>query len=29
MGRAAGDYMVGMIDEYYDLMGWDNKSGKP
>ena len=29
MGRAAGDYMTGMIDEYYDLMGWDKKSGKP
>lgn len=29
MGRAVGPYIVGMIDEYYDLMGWDRKTGKP
>ena len=32
-GRAAGKpvepYMRGMIDEYYRLMGWDIKTGKP
>jgi len=29
MGRAIGPYIHGMIDEYYDLMGWDKKTGKP
>ncbi len=32
-GRAAGKaiepYIYGMIDEYYELMGWDKKTGKP
>jgi aldehyde:ferredoxin oxidoreductase len=28
-GRAIGPYIHGMIDEYYDLMGWDKHTGKP
>jgi aldehyde:ferredoxin oxidoreductase len=32
-GRAAGKpiapYLKGMVNRYYDLMGWDPKSGKP
>ena len=28
-GRAIAPYLRGMIDEYYNLMGWDKKSGKP
>ena len=32
-GRAAGKpikpYLPGMIDKYYELMGWDKKTGKP
>lgn len=28
-GKALGDYIHGMIDKYYDLMGWDKYTGKP
>lgn len=28
-GKALRDYLRGMVGEYYKLMGWDEKSGKP
>jgi aldehyde:ferredoxin oxidoreductase len=28
-GKAIGWYLKGMINEYYALLGWDEKSGKP
>ena len=28
-GKALGDYLKGMIEEYYKLMDWDLKTGKP
>lgn len=28
-GKSIKPYIRGMIDEYYNLMGWDKKSGKP
>lgn len=28
-GKALGPYLRGMINEYYRLMGWDEKTGKP
>ncbi|MFC1990970.1 aldehyde ferredoxin oxidoreductase C-terminal domain-containing protein, partial [Chloroflexota bacterium] len=28
-GKALKDYLQGMINEYYEIMGWDMKSGKP
>lgn len=28
-GRALGPYLRGMINEYYALMGWDERTGKP
>jgi aldehyde:ferredoxin oxidoreductase len=28
-GRPIGPYLRGMINHYYELMGWDPKSGKP
>ncbi|MBI2909043.1 MAG: hypothetical protein HYX92_15475 [Chloroflexi bacterium] len=28
-GKSIGPYLKGMINEYYRLMGWDEKTGKP
>lgn len=28
-GKSLGPYLAGMIHEYYELMGWDPKSGRP
>lgn len=28
-GKAFGDYMVGLVEEYYRLEGWDPATGKP
>ncbi|MCJ7768277.1 hypothetical protein MUP79_07790 [Candidatus Bathyarchaeota archaeon] len=28
-GKPVGPYVKGMIEEYYDLMGWDRKTGRP
>jgi len=28
-GKTIAPYLVGMVNEYYHLMGWDEKTGKP
>ena len=28
-GKSIGPYLGGMVNHYYELMGWDPKSGKP
>ena len=28
-GKPIGPYLKGMIDRYYEVMGWDLKTGKP
>jgi aldehyde:ferredoxin oxidoreductase len=28
-GKPIGPYLEGMVNRYYELMGWDGKSGKP
>ena len=28
-GKAFGDFLPGMIKDYYQLMGWDPETGRP